>query len=492
MHFATLVDKRPPGVVLSPSQIDRYDQCQRRWALEYIGGFRPPPHPSAQDGTDVHAMLEAWLLYATPPPVEHKNQRIARLARLAQKMLLQLPPPGTGFVEKECFFVTRNGFSYTAKIDWLGIFFNWPTVIDHKTTKSFGWLKTPEALHNDVQANTYALIGALAYSVDKTQLFWNYGLTKGEPLAQPSQTTLHLPVVVEKFERCVEPVAHEMVSHRLANTDPLSFPPTLSSCDSYGGCPHRGVRCHVTEEERHAYAMSTQPPNLAERMASVPPHGTSFQQPQGFAPPQQQFVPQQPQGFAPPQQQQQFAPPQSFAPPGGGGFVPPGGGQPQMLPGNVQQLTGGFAPPQQQGFPAPSPQGQFAPPQGAPRLALPQGGGGYPQTPGQGFQPPAGGFQPPSQQVFSPNAGPNAPENGQQVPPAPLPTEGKNRGAGRPPGAKNKAKGETSEVSAQEVYLRAMCARIASSAWDGTDAQLAQVAESAVRTFETRFPRGGE
>lgn len=455
-NFAQLVDKRPSGVVLSPSQIDKFDRCKRAWAFEYIGGIRPPPKPSAELGTLVHAILEAWLTYGTPPDIQTKAGKIAA------KMIAHLPLPGTGVTERNFYFVTRNGFAYTGKIDWSGIFWNWPTIVDHKTTGSLEWAKTEAGLHCDVQGISYTIAGCYGFEVDEIQLLWNYGTTKDrDPIVNPVRTRLRLPIVEEKFEHVIEPLAAEIVSARTARLDPHSFPGNPHACGDFGGCPHKRI-CRMTQEERmQALMTDPQNPTLAARLTTLP-QGGGFTPPNGgggFAPPQNGYAPPQ-NGFVPQQQQQ---PQQAYTPPQGAVFAPPQQGF--MPPAQAQPQ--GFAPPQQ-----PAPQQGFAPPQQQP---MP------PQQ--NGFTPPQHGAAPNGAPMFNPNSGPNAPENGVQMPQqtqAQAPTEEK-RGRGRP------KKTEAGPVLLeQEAFIAGVGGMMSNPGWNGQLDQLVYAGELAIQALHSR------
>jgi hypothetical protein len=458
MHFADLFDTRPAGIVLSPSQIEKYDRCKRRWALEYIGGIRAPPHPSAKLGLAVHAILEAWLGAGVPPDAT------TRAGKIAARMIRNLPPPGTGAVERSFFFKTRNGIVYQGFIDWSGVFFDWPTNVDHKTTGNLDpsrgavYAKSEVDLHNDVQALTYTVAGCMGFGVDEMQLLWNYGSTKDkEPETRPVRTKLRLPVVIEKFERVLDPLGAEIVEQRTLAADPMSFPPNPAACSDHGGCPHPHI-CNLSAEER-LYGIMNQPPSLAQRLAVLP------QPIPGFAPPQP--APQAPGGFV------------SGRVPGTVQYPPPG--QPPAPPGFAPpQPTPGFAPPAQ-GF-APPPQTA----QGAP--------GGFAPPPGSAFAP-----APPAatQGAFSPEQGPNPPESGGMPPPPPPPapaqvaaTDAPKRGRGRP---RKEASAEAQmslpgvplapPQTSEAIFLRGVFAWMSNPNWNGSMEQLQWAGRTAVEFY---------
>ena len=481
-NFAQLVDRRPTGVVLSPSQIEKWDLCKRRWALEYIGGIKPPPHPSAQLGTDVHTILEAWLMYSTPPNINTKAGKIAA------KMIVNLPYPGTGVTERQFYLTTHNGISYTGKIDWSGIFHEWFTVVDHKTTGNLAYAKSAAQLHSDLQALTYTLAGCLGFGIDEIQLLWNYGTTKDrDPIVQPSRTKIRLPIAVEKFENIVEPYAAEIVYARQSRADPMSFPTTASACGAFGGCPHQSI-CNLSEKEKLRGIMTdAQNPTLASRLASFPQGG-------GFAPPgqqQPQFMPQQqpqPQqqttgyvqqtGFMPQQPQPQFMPQQTFVQPVATqttGFMSPSNG---ATPGGHQQPV--FTPPGNNGAPQQPQSFSFTPPGGAPQMP-----------------------QQPPQAAFNPNLGPNPPESGNAAaalkPNAPVVGTGEEkpkRGRGRP--KKSEGEADVAQEIAysappnnreeKEVFMSGMRGMLSNPQWNGQQDQLLYAGNLAVEVFKARYP----
>lgn len=476
--FAQLVDRRPSGIVLSPSQLEKYVRCHRAWAFEYIGGLRPPPKPSAELGTHVHAILEAWLMYGTPPDIRTKAGKIAA------KMIANLPLPGTGVTERSSWFVTRNGFAYTFKIDWSGIFFQWPTIIDHKTTGSLEWAKTEAGLHCDVQAVTYTIAGCLGFAVDDIQLMWNYGTTKDkDPIVVPVRTRMRLQIAQEKFERVVEPIAAEIVAARTSRLNPHAFPPNPDACGDFGGCPHKHI-CNLTQEERLRALMNDQgQPTLAARLSTMPqggfvPPGNGYAPPPngapaaGYAPVQQQgFVPpqpqqQQPQQLQQPQQPQQLQQQPQYVAPPQQGFVPP-------------QATTNFQPPQPG---APAAQAAFVPPQGT-QMPL-----AFPSPVQQGIFPPG---SPTVVPPFNPNQGPNPPESGAQMPQqqqASGEPEKTKRGRGRP----RKADDETQNVApvvelAKQIYADGVVNFMRNPNWNGSIEQLIWAGDIALQAFHARF-----
>ncbi len=535
-----LLPELPPGkhIVNSPSQIDTYageSPCKRKWAFKYIAKLDSPPHPSAFLGTLIHAFLEPWLsrgvVIGSQPPLDRKNRVIKatkaqyeKAISVAQRMIRYLPPPGIASVERSFYLYTQWGHFYTGFIDFSfdgrqyqdplsALYmphFNVPVIGDHKSTGNLDYAKTEEDLHKDSQGIIYALAGFLGFNVEELLLFWNYGTTKSRVAdTKPVLTRVRLPSVLEKFENVIEPIAAEMLWHRQNATDPNSFPPTLSTCTAFGGCPFR-KHCKVTDQERLMFDMSNQQPapdTMAARMAAFPGSNGAPQ----FAPPPT---------FAPPP----LAAPSSATPPGHGqsGGYAAQQNAPQFAPPPVPDQQTGYAPNGYAQPPYPTVAQTFAPAQ--PQFALPPnfqpqtqpnalpfapppGGTGAPQGQQLTFQPPSSAAQPPAgvpgalPPPYSPDQGPNPPENGFQVAPGQLPpqqlqptleqiaeskAEAKEakRGKGRPAGSPNK------ELSReQSIWLTGAAAAMSSLNFKGEISFLHQGGDLMVQAFKARFDK---
>jgi hypothetical protein len=417
--------------LLSASQLSTFEDCKRRWAFEYIWGIPREPNEAARLGTAVHALLEKFSRYGLPP------DRSTREGQIALKMLGVLPPPGVGYPEKRFYLSTpRHAFTGFIDLSYWDLTHG-ATIIDHKTTSDLKWAKTPEMLQNDTQALIYAAAACTAFRVDSARLLWNYGTTSSKPQSHVVETRIHLSHAISRFER-IENVADEITELFNAQVNPFSLPPVVSSCEKYGGCPHR-ARCNLTTDQKvrslmqqdqarsnglmgqidqaQAYIAGT-PPAPVQMPAYQPPQSAPMAQ--GYYPdpntPQYAQQPQQPQQYAQqPQQPAQYGQPGGYpqpspqhAAPGGGypqapQYAPQGGGYPQQAPQHAPQ--GGSYP--QQAY---APQGDY-PQQQAPQYA-PQGGGYAPQqqeVPQAAPQEHA--RRPSARRAVSP---PNSPESAQQ------------------------------------------------------------------------------
>lgn len=283
---ALVLEGAPPGAVLPPtfsaSKIETFLSCQRKWAWQYIAKEPRVQHASAALGSRTHTQLEHWLRDGRPLQYAKEDGTPDESAHIAQPGIEYLPAPRTPGIEIEDKFLfssPRTGYLYTGFIDWrLPLWTppktNWeplPTVGDHKTTSGLKWAKSAKDLETDVQANLYAYHTMAHYKAPRVRLQWTYLQTKGPRRALPVFKELDSPHVVAMFG-AIEEVASDIattlirVTHR---SQILELPPTIATCEAYGGCPFQG-QCNLSPRERlkavmnQGLAPSTNP--LLERL----------------------------------------------------------------------------------------------------------------------------------------------------------------------------------------------------------------------------------
>lgn len=230
---------------LSASQVQKFKSCERAYAYEYVEGKRPAPTVKQQFGKDVHSILERWLRDGIAPPDTPEG-------RVAQQGIRSnwLPTPSDNLlIEKEFLIpwfpeldVHMYGF-----IDCLDPQPEALLVVDHKSTSSLNWAKTPEELETDPQALIYALWAALEYKVPEVRARWVY-YSASNPKQGPRRPTGALPVEVlfkVSAESYIDKIrdlictTRKMVDIRLNKKEGKSCKPNPNSCKNYGGCPHR-------------------------------------------------------------------------------------------------------------------------------------------------------------------------------------------------------------------------------------------------------------
>lgn len=357
---------------LSATQIDSFIDCNRKWAFKQIEKIEAPAHKSAQLGTRVHAIQEAWQKEGLPPDPSEVLMLTKRQdgidapfayypGRIAMSGIHLLPPPRFGLVEQKIAIDTPRAkwrgaidliYGSTEEgnvipLDSRGRNADLITILDHKTTRDFAWAKTPDILQHDPQAILYSAWAMANFGVDLVRLQWVYYRTEKKPEARLVELILEKKHVENQI-RGLDDIAQEVYKVRSSGKKALEVTPNPSACDRYGGCAYKSICQHtLSEEERFLSAMS-QPKSIQELLREKA--GGGAQAPSAFGA-AAQFQP-TPAQAAPMQPQTYYQPPAAQMPP-----------QPQHAP------AAGFVPPQQ---PAPNPRDLIAPMMaaGAPDAAI--------------------------------------------------------------------------------------------------------------------------
>ena len=285
----------------SPSQISLWTECQRKYAFKYIAKLPSPSSAAAELGTAVHAQLEKYFLggeldFSIPD----------RSGDIAAKGLKHLPDQDTPGLITEASFrfkSPKTGLWYQGRVDLtvpprtlprVGI----PTVIDFKTTGNMRYAKTPEVLATDIQATLYAVDAIQKYNAPAVALKWVYIPTK-TGASKPVTYEMSREAAKVNFE-VIEEITKELDAVRIAGTDPNTLPPSLHTCDAYGGCPFK-KNCNLTAVQRMKAAMTTTvtvPENsmiarlrMKNQGGSVPPAATPAIPPPPMKPVAPAFVP---------------------------------------------------------------------------------------------------------------------------------------------------------------------------------------------------------
>jgi hypothetical protein len=250
----------------SPSAIDNYIDCARKWAWRRIAGHESPSSASADLGKRTHTVLEAYLGEGKMP------DRIADpdAARVASSGLHLLPRPKQEGMQLERHFRFKSsntghvyhGFKDVqimpgSPVEALGLDGSAPIIIDHKTTSSIdSWAKKEDDLFYDAQAVLYGLDSMARFASDAADLSWNYLQTKNarNGLARPTTTRLHAPHALEVFS-AIEDVVTEAASILDRGLQPLDLPPNTSACKKYGGCPYEHL-CNLSPSQKVRSRMS--------------------------------------------------------------------------------------------------------------------------------------------------------------------------------------------------------------------------------------------
>ena len=226
---------------LSPSSIEAFELCERRWGWVKLNRQPKQTSEAADEGSAVHRAHDDWLTKGIP------YDRTTRIGEIAACTLHLLPDPGSCVVEVEVRF-TYAGIVFGGKID-----VHWPepdfvVILDHKTTGDFQWAKTTkEELIGHPQAPIYAAWGMAYYGKSWAHLRWNYALRAKQPKPKPSWHLVHESEVKPAIDAHI-PTARRMlqvIEH--ANSERArgrmfgarDLPANPRACQAYGGCVHR-------------------------------------------------------------------------------------------------------------------------------------------------------------------------------------------------------------------------------------------------------------
>lgn len=261
-----------PGDVypfVSVSQINKFRECQRKWAWQYLAGIKTPQHPNAALGDEVEKeQLTPYLLEGREFDYTRKSGYIANAFRP------YLPPPKTPgiqlqrpinipsptFVDDKHIGMSFNGFIDIFAEDsklFPDIPGGVPGVGDFKTKKNLKYALTEKTISTDPQAMLYAMDTLFVTRAKAVDLVWMNSVTEGD---RPNKANrVHLRVVpdqvAEQFEH-INATALAIFDRRkqaLGGLTVEDLPPNPDQCEAFGGCPYR-PNCNLSPSQVvHSY-----------------------------------------------------------------------------------------------------------------------------------------------------------------------------------------------------------------------------------------------
>ena len=233
---------KPKPIRVSVSQIRKYKRCARAWWYEYGPlGLKSPAKPSAQLGTQVHDILEKYLLEGTEPPA-------TKAGRIASCGLDKLPDPAGLDIERSITLPLNDDANILCRIDMLGT--DRAYIGDHKTTSDFKWAKTRAELDTDVQLLTYAYAAYHETKPENVEAELIYYRTRGLPVSMSVKTVLDWNSIEQNWAEMGE-LAREMAPKKACSTGE-STTPNPKACGDYGGCYHAD-RCPFSPKNKNAF-----------------------------------------------------------------------------------------------------------------------------------------------------------------------------------------------------------------------------------------------
>jgi len=219
---------------VSATQIKLFTSCPRAWFCRYKLGIKTPKTPAQDLGSNVHEVLEIYLLTGQITDVP-----ILRPFVEAAIPHLPTPPIHPSLVERRAFLDTfPGGPKWMLVIDLL-IDTTPPTIHDHKTTSDFRYALTPAEIQEDTQCVSYTKWLQLQQDepTDVRARLLYLNTRNKTKIAFPVDAIL-TPAQVTKIWARDLLVVREMVAANDLQA-PEQLPANTRSCGNYGGCPYR-------------------------------------------------------------------------------------------------------------------------------------------------------------------------------------------------------------------------------------------------------------
>lgn len=235
---------------VSPSQIESFSLCRRKWWFRSIAGIEEPEKPSAALGTAIHAALEDYVENGTMPDTS------TPAGRAAEPGLVFLTPrmahPTEGWALKERAIdpededtLRLSGVPLKMRIDLVDPSQSPIEIIDHKSTSDLKWAKSEDELPYNVQMVIYAKWAMTQCQVPVVGVSHIVYVTAGRPYSKKTGPVhldaAHVDSEWEKLGLVVDQMK-DTATARL----PSDVPPSHAACGAFGGCYFRS-RCALID-----------------------------------------------------------------------------------------------------------------------------------------------------------------------------------------------------------------------------------------------------
>lgn len=234
---------------ISPSQIETFLSCERKWWLNKILGLPIPQHPSAALGEHVHKGQETYLETGDEAAVHALAKGTLPILRELRERKLA----GSVFMERSLKRQLRNGLGMAGRIDILDMTERPTLVLDWKTTGNVAYAKTEEELKSNVQMLTYAYEATVLdierngvpkerHGVDVAHVYIS---TKGTTAPFVRRTHIPLDDIHAGWRRIQDTSDRMLATSKLTTPDDVK--PNLNACNAFGGCSFR-ERCKALQK----------------------------------------------------------------------------------------------------------------------------------------------------------------------------------------------------------------------------------------------------
>lgn len=257
--------------LFSPTQIDTFIECERKWAWKKIEKIYAPQNASAALGSKVHKILELYVGEGRKPDFVTDGEA-AHVASSALHLLgglrdARVKDASSVLLEGEFRFQSpRTNFVYHGirdlsvrpglAIPELEISGSAPGVGDYKTTKSINdYAKSKDDLLFDTQSTLYGYSAMAQWAMPVADLRWIYMQTKGARKSHVVPVRLTSAHAAKNFD-AIERVAESMASALDKKLRPLDLAPNPHACRNFGGCPYEHLCTDLTSSQKAKAKMS--------------------------------------------------------------------------------------------------------------------------------------------------------------------------------------------------------------------------------------------
>jgi hypothetical protein len=270
---------RPEWPFYSPSQVDTFISCPRKWWFKYVAGYKAPPKKGQIEGKRIHAEIETSLRHGV---LSSDDRAVAALAELAaidaagggsleDRLKIAIASPshvaevmsvesgiGTVLIESEINIPIKGKPEMYGLVDLADFRKRRPEITDWKTTSDLKYALTEYEIAASNQMLIYAKWALdVADDVDSCIVRHIVIPTVGRARAIATEAEVSRDHVESKWSGLM-PILDEVEDARMKKsvTEVEARGMTNGECNRYGGCEHLN-RCTAAMFRREEVEMTS-------------------------------------------------------------------------------------------------------------------------------------------------------------------------------------------------------------------------------------------
>ena len=193
---------------VSACSIKLFQSCNRKWYEKYVLGKKEPASKAMKQGTDVHTILENYLLHGDIP------DKRTTAGKIASAGLKHLPKPKSYFhVEiaiHDLVTLKESPIAFKGYIDLLIINDDSAEILDHKTSSNLNYALTADQLAKDIQLIIYAKHVFEKVLFNEITLTHVVYLTKSPYGSQKTSVVVSREYIDNEFTKILD-IVHQMI-----------------------------------------------------------------------------------------------------------------------------------------------------------------------------------------------------------------------------------------------------------------------------------------